>query len=513
MILYEFIDTTEVLDGPVLPSEALKINGEYIENLIDGYRTLRVSGREALSPELNSYETGIRDGAKLQSRRYPARTIIITYQLIAKSNEAFREAYNKLGGILSVENAQLIFNDEPDKFFTGTPSAIGDVDAGTNAVTGEFEIFCADPFKYSVAEYEVVPSLDGGSTFAVVYGGQYRAYPVLQATMKSDNGFVGYVDGNGNILQFGNVDEADGETYKRSENLLNLPDFIKAPDDTGGTDVMHPTHSVKGTLSTATWFGKTFLKLGSAGPIESTSNGGLRTLKVPADSEGVVGAKNFYSYFHLVFYAGLMGQTGEMCINWLTEDNKIIAGVCWYKTDMNGNTGNYELWANGKILKTYAYTTSHLQSQNPWYWDWGHCDLKKEGSRLTFYYYGNYPAYIVPEIENMICTKIQISIKQFGDRGGSKLMHYMGLDTFNFHKMNVEKWRNVPNKFSNGDTLSADCRTGEVLLKGLPKTELGALGNDWEGFYLEPGTNQIQCLCSEWATQPSFKMKYREVFL
>ena len=47
--MYHFIDVTEVSEGNLLPSEALKLNSEYIENLIPGYRTLAVSGREALS--------------------------------------------------------------------------------------------------------------------------------------------------------------------------------------------------------------------------------------------------------------------------------------------------------------------------------------------------------------------------------------------------------------------------------------------------------------------------------
>ena len=50
--MYNFIDVTEIQNGSNLPSEALQLNGEYIENQITGYRTLYVSGREAMSPEL-----------------------------------------------------------------------------------------------------------------------------------------------------------------------------------------------------------------------------------------------------------------------------------------------------------------------------------------------------------------------------------------------------------------------------------------------------------------------------
>jgi len=44
--MYNFVDTTERYPGQNLPSEALMFNGSYLENVIPGYRTLYVSGRE-----------------------------------------------------------------------------------------------------------------------------------------------------------------------------------------------------------------------------------------------------------------------------------------------------------------------------------------------------------------------------------------------------------------------------------------------------------------------------------
>lgn len=231
--MYEFRDiNSTVSEGNILPSEALMINGEYIENLIPGYRTLTVSGREALSPEIETYETGIRDGSTLQNKRYPARIITVTYQLIAENNEAFREAYNQLGGVLNVEEAELIFNDEPDKFFTGTPSAIGAVPPGRNAVTGEFELFCADPFKYSVVEYEAEPTLADG-TILIDYNGTYKSYPTLEAAFyeEDDNtgdmpafgdcGYVAFFNEEEKIIQLGDPDETDAETAPSSQTLVN----------------------------------------------------------------------------------------------------------------------------------------------------------------------------------------------------------------------------------------------------------------------------------------------------
>lgn len=237
--MYNFRDVNEASEGVVLPSEAMKINGQYIEDLIAGYRTLNVSGREALSPDVEEFDVGIRDGSVFKSKRYPSRVIVVTYQLIAESNEAFREAYNQLGKILDVKDAELIFNDEQDKFFTGTPCIIDAVNPGTNAVVGKFEILCTDPFKYSVVEYEATAAQDEKCIY-VDYNGTYKAHPKLEAeffneaevkddgetavdiTGAGDCGYVAFFNEDEKIIQLGDPDEVDGEhAFAKSQGLIN----------------------------------------------------------------------------------------------------------------------------------------------------------------------------------------------------------------------------------------------------------------------------------------------------
>ena len=198
-MLYKFRDVNEELTQEYIPAEALQINGELIETQIEGYHTLYVQGREALSPEINTYEIGTKNGEIRKNKRYPARTITVGYQLIAESAEAFREAYNKLGRILNVDDAEIIFNDEPDKFFIGTPSEVSEIDTGRNSVKGEFKILCLDPLKYSVAEYEAEPLDDDKGTILVDYGGTYESFPILEAdfyqeTEGGDTALTGHGD-------------------------------------------------------------------------------------------------------------------------------------------------------------------------------------------------------------------------------------------------------------------------------------------------------------------------------
>lgn len=524
--MYNFVDTTTGQTGSkALPAEAMKYNGVYLEDEISGYQTLYVSGRELMESEVQEKEiTGI-DGSVYYGKTYPPRTITIGYQLIAKDNAAFRAAYNKMNQILSAEQVQIIFADEPDKYFIGTKIDGESPDGGTNAITSEFHIYCTDPKKYATTlkEFTATKNDDGELIVSIENDGSMKAHIDYEITLNAETGYLGIVSENG-VMQFGKIDEADGEPYQENEQLLDLSDFIDAPDDTTGKDYMHPNYGAKGTLATFSWEGRTYLGFGTVGEIVGNANGGLRTLTLPADSNGDSdGAVNFYSYFHGVFYAGLMGQTGEMCINFLTADNKLICGCNWHKTDTVGNTGKFE-WViynpnakptdgnAGRVLKTFTYQTNHLHTQNPWYSDWGHCDVLKEGERIRFFYWGGYEWFNIPEIKDMKCAKVQIACKQWGNRGGNKRLSLFGFDKFSFQKMHVDKWKDIPNRFGSGDVLTIDGDKGKFYVNGMNRQQDEILGTQY--FKANPGASEIKFKVSEWTeTDPTIQAYIREAWL
>lgn len=508
--MYAFVNTVNSgIVGTNLPTEAMSYNGVYLENEIDGYRTLSVTGRELMESEVTHTEIDGMDGSYYRYKTTPARTITVRYQLSARGSREFREAYNKMNKLLSGEQVKVIFNDESDKYFIGTKASNTQVDGGSNNVIGEIEIYCSDPRKYSTTEKEFTAT-DG--VLNIVNEGTVPASIDYEIQTTSETGYIGLVSEEG-IMQYGKVEELDGEKYDNSEWLATIKDFYNCNDDIGGIDVMHPNYGTNGTLIEHTWFGNKFIGLGSVGTKKGNANGGLRTLVLPADSNGdTSGAQNFYCYFHLLFYAGLMGQTGEMCINFLTADNKLICGCNWDKIDTVGNTGHYEFLANGKVLRQWDYTTSHLHTQNPWYWDWGHCDVLKEGGNIRFFYWGGYYNYYIPEIANMKCAKIQIAFKQWGDRGGNQLMSMMGFDVINYEKMNVEKWKDIPNRYPNGTNITIDGKSSHVYVNGMARPEDEVLGTKY--FKAPVGTTEIKTTCSSWSkSQPIVKAKIREAWL
>ena len=510
-MLYGFRDTTDTSGalGSNLPSEAMNFNGKFLENEIPGYRTLTVSGRELIGSEFKVKEIEGLDGTIWKEKYLKPRTITVKYQINASSNKEFRDAYNKMNLLLSGEQVKIYFNDETEKYFIGTKTSNDEVDGGTNYVIGEIEIYCSDPCKYSTTEKEFT---DTDGVLNIVNEGTVPVSINYEVQTTSETGYIGIVSTEG-VMQYGKIEELDSETYQQSEHLVSINNFYNCADDTSGTDVMHPQYGSNGTLAEHTWFNQKFIGFGTVGTKKGSASGGLRTLVIPADSNGdTSGAQNFYCYFHLLFYAGLMGQTGEMCINFLTADNKLICGCNWYKTDTVGNTGHYEFWANGKMLRNFSYTTSHLQSQNPWYWNWGHCDILKEGGNIRFFYYGGYYNYYIPEIANMKCAKIQIAFKQWGNRGGNQLMSMMGFDVINFTKNNVSKWRDIPNRYPSGTKITIDGKSSHVYVNGMARPQDEVIGTKY--FKAPVGTTEIKTTCSSWSeSKPTVKARIREAWL
>lgn len=217
---YKFIDIYDSQDEIALPSEAMNFNGKFLENEILGYRTLYVSGRESLAPELEFFDRTRRHGKEVKRRRFTERVITVGYQLMSPTAFDFRLAYNKMAQILNVDSARIVFADEPDKYFTGTLTSIGDVDPGRLCITGELEFTCADPFKYSIKEkaYSLSKKTE------IYYEGTQECFPKIQWKMKSNAGYVAaYKNDAQTIIQIGNVSEQQG-----SGNTFQTGDIITA---------------------------------------------------------------------------------------------------------------------------------------------------------------------------------------------------------------------------------------------------------------------------------------------
>ena len=136
----------------LLPSEAMKFNGVYLEDEIDGYRTLSVSGRELIAYDISDNSISGGDGSRFLGAYLPSRTITVQYILESGSPEELRDKFNSLNRLLSKKQAVISFNDEPDYEFIGTLGGSGGVPEGRLNVIGTFDIVCSDPYKYKTVQ-------------------------------------------------------------------------------------------------------------------------------------------------------------------------------------------------------------------------------------------------------------------------------------------------------------------------------------------------------------------------
>lgn len=510
-MLYEFRDTTEYTEFPFsLPVQAMQFNGKWIEAEIPGYRTLYVSGREIISAEITDTVVGAADGSLYERRRYEPRTILVGYQLIAKSNEEFCEAFNHLNGILNAEQAHISFNDELDKYYIGTKTKLEDIPSGVNSVTGEIEIYCSDPFKYSVTEFTAKPNDSG--IIKIHYEGTYPSYPAVDAVMTSDNGYVSYInEKNGATLLAGNQSEVDGEDVDNVSELLINKGFYNGPGiwilnqaTLYGNMVQNGTLRIQ---ETAKGTGVTGDNWGSG---SSWHGIGLHRA-VPADSTGHIGAQNFCLEWKNYFGSLSAKELGmaQFVVSYLdTGEKRPLAGIVFVKNTRASLNAIAELRVGNQIMKSIRYkcnSASKISGSKT-----ANSKVEKNGGDFRFTIGGKIYEYSNDDLADAEGIEVDLFVAKYASRTAMVRNTLIGLK---FYKYGVNGWTDLKNQFAEGQKVTFDCSSGEILIDDESTPEIGALGNDWENFKLNPGINNIACYYSDFAQEPDITLRYREVYL
>lgn len=130
-----------------LPSVAINFNGNQLDELLDSYQTLKVSGRETIGVELIS--ESIKEGTITIDSRIPQRELVVTYMIKSQSNKQFQSDFKHLRQSLTTDKEiPVTFADEPQTFYFGRLSVMETVPDDSNTVISTFTIHCDNPFKY-----------------------------------------------------------------------------------------------------------------------------------------------------------------------------------------------------------------------------------------------------------------------------------------------------------------------------------------------------------------------------
>lgn len=516
--MYKFRDTNIDKEAKkIRPAEAMRINGKYLEDEIPGYRTLSVSGRETLNAEVSTRDKPKGSGAFYVSKRYPTRTITVTYQLLAKSNKEFREAFNKLNRILSAEQAQFIFDDEPDKYFIGTRSGGENPQAGRNMVTGSFEIVCADPFKYSTTEKQIPMEPTGKSytrKFVFKNDGAIAVPARYEITLFNESGYIGLASHLG-AMEFGNRTEADTVTVKVDQQVLPWDKFVNGADSGSRHGVKKAKYKTTGKAkSNPDWL--TFDWGSGAG--NHPSSGwchAVKTWAVPNSRDGAV--KDFTTFGRVWFECSNAAQIGEQIIELIGTKNGQELQIA--RLSVSKGTSDFSAschcYIQGEEKARFSFTPNSQSlfatGEKGSFW------ITKIGKTMTIKVEGAEQHTVncdVDGFDSVRLTKVRV---YFGHQPYTNpdIVARMYFGELRVTAKNVNGQKDQRNTFfpgSSGLKLTIDGTTSKFYYGSTYRPDLEILGSQW--FLIPPGEHTVELVLSSWFSKKVTGTAYiREAWL
>ncbi|WP_394204626.1 distal tail protein Dit [Lactococcus chungangensis] len=447
---------------------------------------------------------------RLLHRTRSERTIEVEVTLISK------EGLDQLKAILdSYETVQFVFEDEKDWYWNGVLSA-NKLDSSYVGADITLEILVPDGVKHAVnpkGPFTATLDAEGRYFIEVDNTGTVDAPITMTATMNAENGYIGmYTDYA--ITEIGNKEEDDTENYISATTLVNTDDPLSKFTRYTGVNPENSAVSNSGTATTRVVNARKHMYLSDTGTNNGAWHGASYVYNFPPDGVGDIGSINAYAYFNAPFWAGKMGQVGQIQVHFATAENEFICGFHLAKGDTKGNTGSYFMRYRDsattiKTFKTQQFKTSHLNNENPHNLPRGHSDMRKRGAEITFYWFGGYPKVTVPYLANKKVAKVYLNLYT--------LANYPKMSYFDFRNIVISNDgatynRDIKNRYQVGTTVKMTGADSKVYINDMPKLSEKVLGSNL--FTVPPGKTKIYFQCSTWCTTPpTYQIEFTEASL
>ena len=479
----------------------VRVNGTYLEDIVPGYITTDVEGREQADNEITALTAERIDGEEYRYRRRNARTITIRFAISTHSMEDLTESHNKLKAALSVEQAKFIFDDEPDKYWVGTPVSMSVEHLRPDTTTGEITVKVHKPYKYALAESSV-SFVDGQAE--VFYSGTVPTYPVIHADMNADDGYISFTKDE-ETLMFGD-EEDDGTTPTDPDAAV---EYIANRDGlpTAGTTWSYNDGTLP-ALSAAV------SKTGSMGLTTWTpTNQRLYASDFGTDNNAWHGPSMTY---HLngsktdcaltVYHkqtATDNNQLGLFQIALTDANGDSIASCRFIKATPGTMDSGIDIFIGGTKKKTVGFQMVAGNTIT----DPAVTVIGKNGSTITFSFNGKSYQFTDASLENVAVKTFTLFFAK------SKTKTYINTSYVTGFRFTSPDGTVVMHTFWNGDSVEVDCGQGQIKVNGVDTPAIGRVRNPWEKMQLVPGRNVFSMDYSDWTdTPPTARLTYREVF-
>lgn len=156
--MYEFSELRRATQAErvVEPSDNMLINGRPLNQLVEGYRHLTVTGRGLVGQNLKTTGVPGRRGVWVDDVADQERKLVIKYRLEADSSSQLRERFAKLNRALrtlaSSGFLEVSFRDEPNFIYYGYFSGADEVEETSLTVISKFTLLVPDGYKKKRAQ-------------------------------------------------------------------------------------------------------------------------------------------------------------------------------------------------------------------------------------------------------------------------------------------------------------------------------------------------------------------------
>lgn len=495
---------------------SMTFNGVDLMQWIDGITNIERDVGQNRSSQL--VKIGRANGEHFNYTTAAHGTITVTALIVAPANRRALSA-----ALMIDEPEQLIFSDEPDKYY----DAIVDGQATlaeayqNNVLTITFTV--PDGLAHAVEASSATGA--PGDDITVTNGGTAPVAPVLTATVVNDDGLVAWTNDQGSVLQFGSPDELDGVQHDDSQMVFHY-DFLSRPSGV----VLN-----KGTITYTSYLGDTSKPNTQAGSFSYGKDAATPVLtrtasdywagpsmhgEFPANSLG--DNKGNFIWSNRINFSTNGPEAGRVEFN-LTSDTGVVMSLVLHDSNYQTDMLELDFVCDGQAA--FSQNLDRRKFTNGFY----NITMKRLGDQASFTFAkiqslgksgittgaSVSETYTFGGLSDLSVTGYTAWFAGFGNKPGWGINWSDSV----FDWVNVDYWQDMPNRFKAGDVIMADVATKTVYVNGVEDPTLQTVGNEWDGFMLQPGVNRLQLVLSSWAepatdgSTAQARVDYREAWL
>jgi predicted phage tail component-like protein len=444
------------------------------------------------------------------------------------------EVGNEVASLVdSPKPAPLEFSDEPNKIWwavpSGSPSYSINQSTSPAEATGviSFDVPSGTAESKSYTTLKTVNPDERNGTVTKISDTAYKvtvnnrgtaeAFPIIKIKHRGENGYIGIVTKSA-IFAMGNDEEADRQSYKRSEILRDYVSnnwIVKglAEGQKNSAILNDLSQNLNGTLAIDNAWGRPHIALSNRGSGSRPNNAASVSWEIPLDSARDRGALNEYFWWRQIFWLGAANQFGFIKIMVSDTNDQFLYGVETIKR-ANGLDAEYNFLASDgkggyKVLKQWNFVGTHRDDQNPFNAERGWSDLLRRDDMVQVFWWGSYPQFHIPEIKGRKSAKIHVALGAFGDK---PIVTHMYLDSIVYRKDFVSGIEDVPNRYRPGSLVEIDMGSGLILVDGMSKSEEEIDGSDF--LSIPKGTSEMEIHFSSWVKEmPEIEIMWKERYV